>query len=189
MFTDGLLFPLRSPMLVCWLEFSWPLLPPPSSPFGVVAPQTESRIRKEWPRSNQQTISAPRWALHPCLYACLIGQKQHAWLCLQDNKTYIRVGWGTWRTHSSSTFFVVLIQIGLICFCLPPCCLALCGPNHVYCQPSPERLLSPLIGPSSSFIVLWHGFGSLSKWLSGVDEPLTHNLGGSPDDGFLCRSF
>lgn len=39
----------------------------------------------EWPRCNQHTIWAPSWVPAPCFYACLIGQKQHAWLCSQGN--------------------------------------------------------------------------------------------------------
>lgn len=30
-------------------------------------------------------MCAPSWVPAPCLYACLIGQKQHAWLCSQGN--------------------------------------------------------------------------------------------------------
>lgn len=43
----------------------------------------ERRSGEEWPRCNHQTLWAPCWVPASCLYACLIGQKQHGWLCSQ----------------------------------------------------------------------------------------------------------
>lgn len=61
-----------------------PQTPPTASPFyrwRTRADSTKKREGAEWPRCARQNIRAPRWVPAPFLYACLIGQKQHAWLC------------------------------------------------------------------------------------------------------------
>lgn len=64
----------------------------------------------EWPRCNQQTIWAPSWVPAPCLYACLIGQKQHAWLCSWGNGETLE-----WAGGPGLSPYVFLI---LLVFCL-----------------------------------------------------------------------
>lgn len=84
----------------CWRKLPLPLYPPPpststplhpdthppptASPFyrwRIRADSTKMREGAEWPRCARQNNRAPCWVPAPFLYSCLIGQKQHAWLC------------------------------------------------------------------------------------------------------------
>lgn len=143
----------------CRMKLPPPLLTP-TFPLWPCCSGREGRSGEEWPRCNQQTLWAPSWVPASCLYACLIGQKQHGWLCSQGtdikdlaypHMSYVLVIFFRFRKRchwlcSSS------LHLGYVC---PRACLL-----PELCQPSPSLhhqrvgvLLSLQIGLSALLLL------------------------------------
>lgn len=106
----------------------------------------ETRRGEEWPRCNQQTLWAPSWVPVSCLYACLIGQKQHGWLCSQgiDIKDLAYPHMSSLSRLSLSSvylWFYFVLESAVTDCVLPPCISAMCVLGHVYCQSSANHPL------------------------------------------------
>lgn len=120
----------------CRMKLPPPLLTP-TFPLWPCCSGREGRSGEEWPRCNQQTLWAPSWVPASCLYACLIGQKQHGWLCSQGTDIKDLA-----YPHMSYVLVIFFVLESAVTDCvLPPCISAMCVLGHVYCQSSANHPL------------------------------------------------
>lgn len=83
-----------------------------------------------------RSLSEPPAEFQSCLYACLIGHKQHAWLCSRGNGKTLERAEQPGISPRAPTLSVTPSSHFVSFFCAPSCFLVMCGPGHVYCHSS-----------------------------------------------------
>lgn len=83
-----------------------------------------------------RSLSEPPAEFQSCLYACLIGQKQHAWLCSWGNGKTLERAEQPGISPRAPTLSVTPSSHFVSFFCPPSCFLVMCGSGHVCCHSS-----------------------------------------------------